>query len=80
MRRKAASDYCAAAPRAEHAHNKAKEHASEDKDASGSEDEFSDSDDEGVDGYKRGVFVCSLLLAACMPAERHESCVLSCLD
>lgn len=40
-------------PRAENAHKKAKEHA-EETGGSGSEEDHSDSDDEGIDGYKKG--------------------------
>lgn len=49
-----------AVPRAEHAHHKTKEHAAEETCGSGSEEDHSDSDDEGIDGYKKGetVFCC----------------------
>lgn len=47
-------------PRAEHGHHKAKEHATEEDCGSGSEDDHSDSDDEGTDGYKKGETFCSL--------------------
>ena len=41
-------------PRAEHAHHKTKEDAAEETCGSGSEEDRSDSDDEGIDGYKKG--------------------------
>lgn len=51
-----------AVPRAEHGHHKAKEHATEEDCGSGSEDDHSDSDDEGTDGYKKGDTICSVLM------------------
>ena len=46
--------FSTAVPRAEHAHYKTKEQAPEDTCGSGSEEDHSDSDDEGIDGYKKG--------------------------
>lgn len=43
-----------AVPRADHALHKSKERAAEDTSGSGSEEDFSDSEDEGTDGYKKG--------------------------
>ena len=43
-----------AAPRADQAHHKVKEQSAEDTYGSGSEEDYSDSEDEGADGYKKG--------------------------